>query len=65
MHTQMYSKAVGHSSVPVFGTEKELELELACKSLQKQVTELQEVLSSMSNYMFHAGAMTTLPDKGE
>ncbi len=45
-------------AVPVRVSVKEVELEGACKNLQKQVTELQEVLTSMSNYMFQGGIIS-------
>ena len=36
-------------------SQKEAHLENVCKSLQQQVSQLQEVLTSVSNYVFQGG----------
>ena len=47
----------------VGASEREIELGNVCKSLQQQVSQLQEVLNSVSNYVFQGGVISA--DKDE
>ena len=45
----------GRVSYQAGSSQKEAHLENVCKSLQQQVSQLQEVLTSVSNYVFQGG----------
>ncbi len=44
-------------------SEREVELGNVCKSLQQQVSQLQDVLTSVSNYVFQGGVISASNDE--
>ncbi|ELT97106.1 hypothetical protein CAPTEDRAFT_208433 [Capitella teleta] len=56
-HSQSLSAKFPASSAECGASLKEAELETACKSLQQQVGELKEALTSMSSFMFQGGVI--------
>ena len=47
----------------VGASQREIELGNVCKSLQQQVSQLQEVLNSVSNYVFQGGVISADNDE--